>query len=178
MPLAGRLADLWGARRLFLGALVVFIVGSALAGAAQDLDQLIARPSRPGGRRRRPRAGRDGRGRATCTTATRRPRALGVIGALTFLGHGRRAVPRRGDPGRRSIRRTRWSRPGSAAAAVASSAPAWRWVFYVNVPIGLVALALGWAASRRLGHARRPGRVDVLGAIALRRRAGRRARRA
>src|SRR4029078_7809818 len=33
MPMAGRLADLWGARRLFLGALVVFIVGSALAGA-------------------------------------------------------------------------------------------------------------------------------------------------
>ena len=35
MPMAGRLADLWGARRLFMGALVVFIVGSALAGAAQ-----------------------------------------------------------------------------------------------------------------------------------------------
>ena len=33
MPLAGRLADLWGARRLFLAALVVFIVGS-LAGRA------------------------------------------------------------------------------------------------------------------------------------------------
>src|SRR4051794_12500950 len=41
MPLAGRLADLWGARRLFLGALAVFIVGSGLAGAAQNLDQLI-----------------------------------------------------------------------------------------------------------------------------------------
>ena len=42
MPLAGRLADAWGARRLFMGALVVFAVGSVLAGAAQDLDQLIA----------------------------------------------------------------------------------------------------------------------------------------
>ena len=42
MPMAGRLADLWGARRLFMGALVVFTVGSALAGAAQTLDQLIA----------------------------------------------------------------------------------------------------------------------------------------
>src|SRR4051812_50175555 len=42
MPMAGRLADLWGARRLFLGALVVFTVGSALAGAAQTMDQLIA----------------------------------------------------------------------------------------------------------------------------------------
>src|SRR6187455_551791 len=35
MPLAGRLADLWGARRLFMGALAVFVVGSALAGMSQ-----------------------------------------------------------------------------------------------------------------------------------------------
>jgi MFS family permease len=42
MPLAGRLTDTWGARRLFLAALAVFTVGSFLAGIAQDLDQLIA----------------------------------------------------------------------------------------------------------------------------------------
>ena len=44
MPLAGRLSDLWGARRLFLGALAVFIVGSALAGRAQSLDELGLEP--------------------------------------------------------------------------------------------------------------------------------------
>jgi len=42
MPIAGRLADLWGARRLFIGAIVVFTLGSTLAGASQSLDQLIA----------------------------------------------------------------------------------------------------------------------------------------
>ena len=42
MPLAGRLADLWGARRLFIAALGIFTVGSVVAGMAQDLDQLIA----------------------------------------------------------------------------------------------------------------------------------------
>ena len=42
MPMAGRLTDLWGARRLLMGALVVFIVGSVLAGMSQSLDQLIA----------------------------------------------------------------------------------------------------------------------------------------
>jgi MFS family permease len=42
MPLAGRLTDTWGARRLFLAALAVFTVGSFLAGIAQNLDQLIA----------------------------------------------------------------------------------------------------------------------------------------
>ena len=41
MPLAGRLADVWGTRRLFLGALIVFIAGSILAGRAQSLEQLV-----------------------------------------------------------------------------------------------------------------------------------------
>ena len=85
MPLAGRLADLWGARRLFLGALVVFTLGSLLAGMAQSLDQLIAA-----------RAVQALGGGALVPVATaaashlfeghERPRALGVIGALTFLG--------------------------------------------------------------------------------------------
>ena len=42
MPLAGRLADLWGNRRLFLAALVMFTIGSLLAGAAPTLETLIA----------------------------------------------------------------------------------------------------------------------------------------
>ena len=46
MPLAGRLADVWGARRLFLFALVVFIVGSLLAGRGQSIDELIAGAAR------------------------------------------------------------------------------------------------------------------------------------
>ena len=52
MPMAGRLADLWGARRLFLGALVVFIVGSALAGDGPEPRPADRRPPRPGHRRR------------------------------------------------------------------------------------------------------------------------------
>src|SRR6476619_2174487 len=81
MPLAGRLADLWGARRLFVSALAVFMVGSALAGVAQDLDQLIAA-----------RLVQELRGGVLVPVGTAaaahlfeaagRPRALGVIGAL------------------------------------------------------------------------------------------------
>ena len=42
--------------------------------------------------------------------------------------------------------------------------PAWRWVFYLNIPIGLIALTLAWAASPDWESPRRPGRVDVVGA--------------
>src|SRR5687768_15734485 len=41
MPLAGRLADLWGVRRMFLLGLIFFTIGSFLAGRAQGLDELI-----------------------------------------------------------------------------------------------------------------------------------------
>ena len=85
MPLAGRLTDLWGARRLFLAALTVFTIGSLLAGAGPDLDQLIAA--------RLVQAVGGGAIIPVATAAAShlfegpaRPRALGVIGALTFLG--------------------------------------------------------------------------------------------
>ena len=163
MPLAGRLADLWGARRLFMGALTVFVVGSALAGASQNLDQLIAA---------RLVQGVGGGVLVPVATAAAshlfeghdRPRALGVIGALTFLGmaagpfvgaailggvHVEGALVRLGLEG------------GTLAAALA---PSWRWIFYVNVPIGIVAIVLAWAASAGWDTPRRPGRVDVIGA--------------
>src|SRR5881396_2767274 len=42
MPLAGRVADRWGVRRPFLWAIVLFTIGSALAGRAQSLEELVA----------------------------------------------------------------------------------------------------------------------------------------
>ena len=43
-------------------------------------------------------------------------------------------------------------------------APSWRWIFYVNVPVALIALVLAWAASPGWETPRRAGRVDVAGA--------------
>lgn len=165
MPLAGRLADLWGNRRLFLGALVLFTAGSLVAGMAPTLELLIAA--------RLVQAAGGGILVPVATSAAShlfggaaRPRALGVIGSLTFLGmavgpvlgaailgafHPEAALSRLGiAPG---------SLPGDALA------PAWRWVFYVNVPIGIIAFVIAWAASADWETPRRPGRVDLVGAV-------------
>jgi MFS family permease len=165
MPLAGRLADLWGAKRLFIGALVVFVVGSALAGAAQDLDQLIAA---------RLIQGVGGGVLVPVGTAAAshlfggaaRPRALGVIGALTFLGMA--AGPVAGAAILSAIHADDalgLSGTGATNPLLAALVPAWRWVFYLNVPVGLAALTLAWAASPNWETPRREGRVDVLGAV-------------
>jgi MFS family permease len=164
MPLAGRMADVWGARRLFLGGLVVFVVGSLVAGRSQTLDELILG---------RVIQGIGGGVLVPVATAAAshlfeghdRPRALGVIGALTFLGMAAGPFLGAAILGGLNI--------GGAltAAGVPSDAlirdvlaPSWRWVFYLNVPIGLAALLIAWAASAGWETPRRPGGIDVLGA--------------
>jgi MFS family permease len=164
MPLAGRLADVWGARRLFLGALVLFTLGSLISGMAQTLDQLIAgRVVQAMG------------GGALVPVATAaashlfdgpaRPRALGVIGGLTFLGMA--AGPFVGAFVLETVRlETPLIRMGIVHGALPDLlTPAWRWVFYVNVPIGIAALAIAWAASSGWETPRHGHRVDALGAI-------------
>ncbi len=165
MPLAGRLADVWGARRLFLAALVVFILGSLAAGRAQSIDELIAG---------RIIQGFGGGVLVPVGTAAAshlfdgddRPRALGIIGALTFLGMA--AGPFLGAAILGGLDVTgglvRLGIPPGTALHDAL-APSWRWVFYVNVPIGLIALLIAWAASSGWETPRRAAGVDVVGAV-------------
>ncbi|HEY8817371.1 MAG TPA: MFS transporter [Candidatus Limnocylindrales bacterium] len=162
MPMAGRLADLWGTRRLLMGALAVFVVGSTLAGAAQSLDQLIAA--------RMVQAIGGGVLVPVGTAAAShlfggaaRPRALGVVGALTFLGMA--AGPVVGAAILASVHpETTLAVAGASGMTADLLTPAWRWVFYLNIPIGVVALALAWAASPDWDTPRRAGRVDLVGA--------------
>jgi len=162
MPMAGRLADLWGVRRLFMAALAVFTVGSALAGASQTLDQLIAARlvQAVGGGVLVP------VGTAAAAhlfSGAARPRALGVVGALTFLGMA--AGPVVGAAIIGSVHpEEALAAAGAGETATALLAPSWRWVFYLNIPIGIIAMTLAWAASPDWESARRPGRVDVVGA--------------
>ncbi|MBI3748345.1 MAG: MFS transporter [Chloroflexi bacterium] len=164
MPLAGRLADVLGTRRLFMAALAIFVLGSALAGAAQNLDQLIAARvvQALGGGVLVP------VGTAAAShlfDGPARPRALGVIGALTFLGMAAGPVVGAailGSVHADTALATLGAGPNDTLTALVSSA--WRWVFYLNVPIGLIALILAGAASAAWETPHHPGRLDVLGA--------------
>ena len=165
MPLAGRLADVWGTRRLFLGALAVFIVGSLVAGRGQTLDELIVG---------RIVQGIGGGVLVPVGTAAAahlfeghdRPRALGIIGGLTFLGMAAGpflgAAILGGFDVSGGLDRLAVADPSALRDALA---PAWRWVFYANVPIGLVALLIAWAASGGWDSPRRAAGPDVFGAL-------------
>jgi MFS family permease len=162
MPLAGRLADRWGVRRPFLAALVVFGIGSGLAGAAPTLDWLIgARVIQAIG------------GGVLIPVATAaashlfegeaRPWALGAIGGLTFLGMA--AGPFVGAWILGTIH------PADALASAGVGGPllgaldaSWRYVFYLNVPIALAAIGVAWAASATWDTPRGSARVDPIGA--------------
>jgi hypothetical protein len=89
-----------------------------------------------------------------------------VIGALTFLGMAAGPFLGAAILGGLDVGRA-LTNAGVADQDLLRDvlAPAWRWVFYLNVPIGIAALFIAWAASAGWETPRRPGRLDVLGAI-------------
>src|SRR5215831_9537751 len=131
----GSLADLYGRRRLYLGGLVIFTAASALCGAAQS--PLMLELSR----------GLQGIGGAAMFSVSLallanafrgkdRGAAFGIWGALTGVAVAIGPIV------------------GGALVTGAS----WRWIFYVNLPVGVIALALTIlrVAESRDEHAARP----------------------
>ena len=160
MPLAGRASDRFGTRRLLLVALALFTAGSALAGRAQGLDELIAA---------RVLQGLGGGALVPLATAGAshlfaglgRPRALGVVTALTFMGMA--AGPFVGATVLQLARFDTLLRDAGVSLDTARLlVPAWRWVFYLNVPLGLLGLLYAWAIG--IDTPRGRGGIDVAGA--------------
>ena len=142
-PLWGKISDLYGRRPIFQAAIVTFLVGSLLSGVAQDIDQLIAF---------RAVQGLGGGGLFALALATigdvipprERGRYQGYFGAVF---------------GTSSVL-------GPVLGGFLADGPGWRWIFYVNLPIGLVALVVT-SAALKLPHVRREHSIDYLGAATI-----------
>ena len=145
--LGGRAADLFGQRRVFVAGLGLFTLASLAGGVAQDAAWLTAARAVQG-------VGGALLSPATLTiivttfTAERRARALGIWSAVAGAGGA----------------------AGSILGGVLTSALSWRWVLFVNIPIGVVATvaAVAWLTdSRRASRAEQAGRLDVGGAVTV-----------
>jgi EmrB/QacA subfamily drug resistance transporter len=146
---AGRLGDTIGRRRMFLIALSAFVLTSALTGAAQTTEWLLAArllQGVAGGMLIPQNVGLI----QDLFRGAERARAFGILGSVVGLSTATGPVV------------------GGVILNLAGSQDGWRWIFYVNVPIGLVALAL----AARLVPARstagaRGIHLDLVGSLLL-----------
>ncbi|WP_330480654.1 MDR family MFS transporter [Streptomyces sp. NBC_00724] len=140
-PIWGKLGDMYGRKGIFLTSIVVFLIGSVLSGMAQDMGQLIG---------------------------FRAIQGLGagglMVGVMAIIGD---LVPPR--------ERGKYQGLMAGVMAIAmiggplvggtiTDHLGWRWSFYINLPLGVVALAMVTAVLHLPNKERTKAKVDYLGA--------------
>lgn len=143
--LGGRIGDLFGRRRLFIIGLVLFASASFMGGIAQTaLWLIIARAIQ-------------GLGSAiiaptsfslittTFQEGPARNKALGVVGAVASSGFA----------------------AGALLGGILTAGPGWRWVFFINVPVAILAIILTPILLKETEKEQGQRQVDVLGAITI-----------
>src|SRR3989440_8045864 len=145
VPIYGKLSDLFGRKPIFLIGVVLFLIGSAASGASQSMNELIAFRAFQG-----------------LGATALMPIAIAVIGDLfTPRERGKWQGVTGGVFGLSSIL-------GPTAGGYITDHATWRWVFYVNLPIGIVALLvliflMPTLRSKNSGKAS----IDYFGALLL-----------
>jgi len=143
MPLYGKLSDQYGRKPMIYAAVVTFLLGSVLCGAAQNLTQLIIF------------------------------RAVQGLGAGGLLPLSQIIIGDLVPPSARGRKQgliaavfAVCSVVGPVLGGVITDLLSWHWIFYVNLPIGAAALAVIAGALRR-PHLAQAHRIDYLGAVLL-----------
>jgi EmrB/QacA subfamily drug resistance transporter len=144
VPISGKLSDMYGRKIFLLTSAAGFVLASALCGLSQDMTQLIVFRGLQG------LAG----GVLTSTVFTvisqifppaERGRIQGVFSGMFGLA----------------------SVIGPLLGGYLTDNLSWRWVFYVNLPVGLVALTVLWFSFPNIRPHMTEKRIDVLGALTL-----------
>jgi len=142
MPLWGSLSDRFGRRAILVAGVAVFLGGSALCGLSQEMWQLVVF------------RGIQGLGAGAIV-----PVSLAIIGDLF-------------PPADRARYQAAFSSLfvlafliGPTIGGLLTDVASWRWVFYINLPIGLVALAVMWRFMPQLKSGVEVARFDTLGVV-------------
>jgi EmrB/QacA subfamily drug resistance transporter len=142
-PIYGKLGDMYGRKPIFLAAIVIFLVGSMLAGLSQTMTELIGFRFLQGA----------GAGGLMVTAQAiiadivpprQRGRYMGLIGAVFAVA----------------------SVAGPLLGGFFVDQISWRWVFYVNMPVGVIAILIV-IFKLKLRTAHNPHRIDYIGATLL-----------
>jgi EmrB/QacA subfamily drug resistance transporter len=141
-PIYGKLSDIFGRRPIFLWAVTLFLIASVLSGLSQEMWQLILF------------RGLQGLGGgavfpvalavvADLFTPVERGKYLGAFGAVFGLS----------------------SLLGPGIGGLITDTIGWNWIFFVNVPIGLVSLIICWRLLPSRRDRGKAGDIDYLGAV-------------
>ena len=143
-PIIGKLSDIYGRRALLIPSLVLFIVASMGCGFAQSLPQLIV---------------------------ARAVQGLGGAGLFAMAQAAIADVVSPRERGRyQAYMASMWgvsSIAGPVVGGWVTDHLSWHWVFWVNLPLGLLAILLCNNALKLIRHVRRPARIDAGGAALL-----------